>query len=60
MLTIWVTMSSTIGITTKRQERFEIRRRTTMQKFIHKCCSFENATVPNRQPVEIKCYKSLY
>ena len=39
-------MSSTIGTTTKRQERFEIRRRTTMQKFIHKCCSFERQQSP--------------
>ena len=47
VLTIWVTMPSTIGTTTKTQERFEVRRRTTMQKFIHKCCGFENTTILN-------------
>ena len=51
---IWVTMPSTIGTTTKRQERFEIRGRTTMQKFIHKCCGFENTSVQATSGVSVE------
>ena len=28
-----------------------------MQKFIHKCCSFENATVPNRYKLGQPCFE---